>query len=192
MLELSVSVRFSTESDDSTRRWWAFDFWLEYRITIGRELKLALTMTNAGQSELRFEEALHTYFRVGDVEKADVRGLDGLAYLDNRDGNRRKMQAGDLRLTGQTDNAYLDASGEMEIVDPVMRRKVRTRKRGSNSTIVWNPWRDGTASLADLADDEWRRMLCVESGNIMDAAVRLSPKESHTMTAELGSTEWDG
>jgi len=182
----SVSVRLSTGSDDSSRQWWPFSFRLEYGITVGRELKLELTMTNTGQSELRFEEALHTYFGVGSVEAAEVRRLDGVAYLDNRDGNRRKVQAGDLRLAAQTDNAYVDACGEIVIFDPVMRRILRTRKRGSHSTIVWNPWRDGAASLTDLAEAEWRQMLCVEGGNIMDSAVRLSPKEAHSMIIELG------
>ena len=184
----SVSVQLSTESDDSTRRWWPFDFRLEYRITIGRELKLELTMTNTGSSELRFEEALHTYFSVGQVEQVEVRGLDGVAYLDNRDGNRRRVQTGDLRLIAQTDNAYLDAIGDVVIFDPARRRLLRTRKENSTSTIVWNPWRDGAASLADLDDDEWRRMLCVEGGNIVNSAVRLRPSETHRMIVELSAS----
>src|SRR5215831_4925161 len=67
----SVSVRLSTESDESTRRWWPFDFRLEYQIMVGRELKLELTMRNTGQSQLRFEEALHTYFSVGNAEETE-------------------------------------------------------------------------------------------------------------------------
>ncbi len=111
----SVCAHFSTQSDDATRRLWPFSFRLEYRITIGRDLKLELTMKNTGDSALRFEEALHTYFNVGDVERVGVGGLDGVTYLDNRDGNRRKTQSGDLRFSAQTDNAYVNASGRMEI-----------------------------------------------------------------------------
>src|SRR5579863_7958020 len=55
-------VYLSTESDDVTRKWWPFDFRLEYRITVGAILKLELTMKNTGLSALRFEEALHAYF----------------------------------------------------------------------------------------------------------------------------------
>lgn len=187
--EDSIGVKFSTESDESTRRWWPFDFRLQYQVTVGSELNLDLTMTNTGGSELRFEEALHTYFRVGDVERAEVRGLDGVAYLDNRDGNRKKTQAGDLRLSAQTDNAYLDATGEAVIFDPVLRRRLKTKKQNSNSTIAWNPWREGAASLADLGNDEWRRMLCVEGGNILDSAVTLMPNESHWMLVKVSSAE---
>lgn len=36
----SVCVSLSTVSDESTRRWWPFDFRLEYRITVGTSLRL--------------------------------------------------------------------------------------------------------------------------------------------------------
>lgn len=183
----SVSVDFSTGSDDATRRWWPFDFRLEYRITIARDLKLELTMKNTGQSALRFEEALHTYFKVGDIEHVSVTGLDGTTYLDNRDGNRGKMQSGDLRFSSQTDNAYVNASGPVEIADTVLGRRLKTKKWSSNSTIVWNPWRDGAASMMDLRQDEWCGMLCVEGGNILDSAVMLQPQQTHTMTIGISA-----
>ena len=186
--EESVSVRLSTESDDGTRRWWPYDFRLEYGISIGRVLKLELTMRNTGRAALQFEEALHTYFHVGDVEQAIARGLGDLAYLDNRDGNRKKLQSGDLRIAGQTDNAYLQATGAVEVVDPVLRRKLKTEKQNSSSAIVWNPWREGALSMTDLGDDEWRRMLCVEGGNIMDSAVTLEAGGTQSMTVTIRVT----
>ena len=184
----SICAHLSIASDEATRAWWPFDFRLEYRITVGKQLKLELTMKNVGPAPLRFDEALHTYFNVGDAERVRVRGLDGVSYFDNRDGNRRKTQLGELHLSGQTDNAYVNASGPVEIVDAVLRRRLKTEKWNSNSTIAWNPWHDGAASMADLGDDEWRRMLCVEGGNILDAAVALQPGEAHTMTIEISVT----
>src|SRR5207248_1763369 len=107
-------------------------------------------------------EALHTYFKVGDVERVRVRGLDHLVFLDNRDGNRPTSQCGDLALLAQTDNAYENSNGLVEIIDPLLGRNLQTEKENSNSTIVWNPWSDGASSMADLGQDEWRGMLCVE------------------------------
>jgi glucose-6-phosphate 1-epimerase len=183
--EDSVRVCLSTESDDSTRRWWPFDFRLEYRITVGAKLRLELVMKNSGQSALRFEEALHTYFKVGDVEQVRVHGLDGAIFLDNREGNREKIQRGDVVLLRQTDNAYADANGLAEIIDPVLGRTLKTEKLGSNSTIVWNPWSDGASSMADLSEHEWRQMLCVEGGNILTSAVSLDPGQSHSMAIAI-------
>jgi glucose-6-phosphate 1-epimerase len=181
----SVCVRLSTASDESTRRWWPFDFRLEYRITVGTSLRLELVIQNSGETALRFEEALHTYFRVGDVERVRVRGLGGVAYLDNRDGNREKTQPGDLVLLRQTDNAYKDAIGPVEIIDPSLGRILKTEKQGSASTIVWNPWSDGAFSMADLGDREWRGMLCAEGANILKSAVNLGPGQSHAMTISI-------
>jgi glucose-6-phosphate 1-epimerase len=181
----SICACLLTGSDEATRRWWPFDFLLEYRITVGERLKLELRIKNTGQSMLRFEEALHTYFNVGDVEQVKVEGLNGAASLDNRDGNRRKTQTGDLRLLAQTDDAFVGSSGPVEIVDEMHGRRLKTEKGNSNTTIVWNPWRDGASAMTDFGPEEWRRMLCVEGGNILDSAVALGPDEAHTMTIEI-------
>ena len=181
----SVIVVCSTESDDSTRRWWPHEFHLEHRITISKTLRLELTATNAGSTSLRFEEALHTYFRVGNAQTVRVRGLDQVAYLDNTDGNREKVQHGDVVFAATTDNAYLNTSSAVELIDPAFRRTIRTDKEHSATTVVWNPWQQGAASLSDLGDDEWQQMACVEASNILSAAVSLAPGQQHTMRATL-------
>lgn len=188
----SVSVHFSTGSDDGSRKWWPFEFRLEYSITVGKRLELELTMKNTGDRELKFEEALHTYFKVGDARRARVSGLEGVTFLDNRDGNQEKMQREEFVLSRQTDNAYRITSGPVEIVDEVLGRRLRTVKVNSASTIVWNPWNDGAAAMADFEANEWTMMLCVEGGNIMDSAVTLMPGETHTMAIMIEATGGKG
>jgi glucose-6-phosphate 1-epimerase len=181
----SVIVVCSTQSDDSTRRWWPHEFNLMHRIVIGRTLRLELTATNTGSAPLRFEEALHTYFRVGNAQTVRVRGLDQVAYLDNTDDNREKVQHGDVVFAAPIDNAYIDTSSAVELIDPAERRIIRTEKQNSATTVVWNPWCRGAASLPDLGDNEWQQMACVEASNILSAAVSLAPGQHHTMRATL-------
>jgi glucose-6-phosphate 1-epimerase len=181
----SVTVVCVTGSDEATRGWWPHDFRLIHHINIGRTLRMELTATNTGSTEFRFEEALHTYFRVGDVERVEVRGLNGTTYLDNMDGNREKLQTGELTLSGPIDNAYLNATGPAAIFDPVLGRTFVTEKETSSTTVVWNPWRDGAAKLTDLGDEEWHAMVCVEGANILGAAISLAPGQSHTMRVTL-------
>jgi glucose-6-phosphate 1-epimerase len=128
---------------------------------------------------------LHTYLRVGDARNVRVRGLDRVTYLDNTDGNREKIQSGDVVFDGATDNAYLDAHGAAELVDPDLHRTLKTDKENSATTVVWNPWQQGAAALSDLGDDEWRTMACVEASNILGSAVRLAPGQQHTLRATL-------
>jgi glucose-6-phosphate 1-epimerase len=186
-----VVVICSTESDAATERWWPYAFRVEHVISIGRSLELSLIVRNTGQTPFRFEEALHTYFRVSGVESVRVRGLDQAAYLDNVDGNRRKTQAGDVVCTGKTDNAYIDVGGAAELVDAGWDRILRTEKENSATTVVWNPWEDGAASLSDLGTDEWRRFACVEASNILGAAIVLGPGAEHRIVATIRCAQSD-
>jgi glucose-6-phosphate 1-epimerase len=182
----TVAVVCATRSDENSRRWWPHEFRLAHRITVGKVLGMELAVTNTGSKAFRFEEALHTYFRVGDVEQVEVRGLEGVSFLDNVDENRKKLQANGLRLTGPTDNAYIDSRSAVDFSDAALGRTVRTAKENSSTTIVWNPWQQGAAKLADLGDEEWRQMICVEASNILGSAISLDPGEEHTMRAEIG------
>jgi glucose-6-phosphate 1-epimerase len=188
----SVVVTLATGSDEASRQWWPYEVRVVHRITVGSELKLELIVTNTGAVPLQFEEALHTYYRVGDVEKIRVAGLDGAHYLDNMDGNREKLQSGDVAMTGPTDNAYLNTRNALELIDPVLRRRIRIEKKNSLSTVVWNPWQSGAEKLADLGDDEWREMACVEASNILSCAVTLAAGEEHSLAVTMAVSNDQG
>jgi len=130
----SATVSLSTTSDEATRAWWPHDFHLLHRLTIGAELTQELVVSNTGTAPLRFEEALHTYYRVAAAESLRITGLDGADYLDNTDANREKRQEGDIVFTGQTDRAYLDTTHAVEISDPGMRRRLRRER------TPWRTW----------------------------------------------------
>ena len=181
----AVTVTLSTGSDESTRAAWAYEFRLVHRVTVGAELVQELVMSNTGAVALRFEEALHTYFRVGDAASVRIRGLEGVRYLDNTANNAEKQQLGEIVFTGPTDRAYQETTHAVEILDPVLRRSIRLVKESSRTTVVWNPWIEGAHSLADLGDDEWRSMACVEGSNIRAFAVELAAGQQHTMKTTL-------
>ncbi len=181
----AVTVAMSTGSDVESKKLWPAEFRLIYRATFGTELTLELEMTNTGSAPLKFEEALHTYFRVGDVSQARVRGLDGIHYLDKTDGNREKTQQGDVTIVKETDNVYLDTPHTAELEDPVLRRRIRVSKQNSLATVVWNPWIEKTKAMSDLGDDEWKQMLCIETCNVAKHAVPLAPGETHRMKAVI-------
>ncbi|HEX4284090.1 MAG TPA: D-hexose-6-phosphate mutarotase [Terracidiphilus sp.] len=187
----SVVVLCSTESDESTQRWWPHSFRLLHRVTIGSTLRLQLMVKNTGRTPLLFEEALHTYFRVSQPDKVRVRGLDQVKYLDNVDGNRTRIQSGDLMFAGKTDNAYVDVENAVELIDAGWHRSLRTEKANSSTTVVWNPWEDGAAAISDLGDEEFRDFACVEASNILDSVVSLGPGQEHRMQALISIVATD-
>lgn len=173
------------ESDAATQALWPHTFCAAYRITVGKTLRLELTVINNGTAPLRFEEALHTYFSVGQIAQVRIQGLDQTSYLDKNDQFRAKRQVGDLYFEGPVDHVYLHTGEPVDIIDPGLRRRVRTEKQHSTNTVTWNPWQEGAAALRDFGDDEWRHMVCVEGSNVMDAAIVLGPGEEHSLRVTL-------
>jgi len=184
-LEDGVRVSMFTESDENTKRWWPGDFHLAHRVTFGSRLQLELVVTNTGKSAFRFEEALHAYFRVENILKARVAGLDAVQFMDKTDSNKKKMQAGEIAIISETDRVYLNTAGAIELADPALRRRTRVTKENSRTTVVWNPWVQKAHSLSDFADDEWIQMVCIETSNVGDFAVELEAGQQHTMKATV-------
>jgi glucose-6-phosphate 1-epimerase len=180
-----VTVTMSTSSDDATKKWWPHEFRAELRVTFGRDLQLEFVVANAGTSTSRYEEALHTYYRVGDIASARVQGLDGASYLDNTDGNREKRQAGEVRVGQATDSAYMNSETALQVMDPVLERRIHLRKENSRTTVIWNPWQAAAEKMADMGADEWKKMLCVEGANILGNAIQLNAGEQHTTTVTM-------
>ncbi|HLJ93178.1 MAG TPA: D-hexose-6-phosphate mutarotase [Gemmataceae bacterium] len=186
----AVEVSLSTESGDSTKKWWPFDFRLVYHATFGSELSLELVLTNTGTKALRFEEALHTYLKVGDIEKVRLQGLDTVHYLDKTDSNREKIQDGALVIGSETDRVYLNTQQAVEADDESLHRRVRVAKENSLTTVVWNPWVQKARAMSDLEDAEWKQMVCVETCNVSPFAINVAPGQQHRMRAIIQVTDW--
>jgi len=180
-----VTICMSTGSDAGTKRWWPFDFRLSYRATFGPELRMELELQNTGTSVLRFAEALHSYLKVSDVRSVSLHGLDGVKYVDKTDAGKEQLQNGDVLIAGETDRVYLDTLGEVALVDTVAHRRLQVAKENSLTTVVWNPWEEKAAAMADLGDDEWKQMICVETSNVLGYAVEVAPGQQHRMTSVL-------
>ena len=113
-----------------------------------------------------------------------MHGLEGCSYLDKADGAREKVQAGAVTVGAEVDRIYTGVERDLEIHDAAWQRVIRIHATGSRSAVVWNPWRDLAAGMADLGDTEYRRMLCVETANAGPDVVTLAPGAEHTLAAE--------
>ena len=183
-------------------------FKLGYRVSIGRKLTLEFGVQNdsgnggargggpaaatakadqaAEGAPLVFEEALHTYFEVADVRQVEIDGLGGATYIDKVDGFKRKVQAPDpFKFEGRTDRPYLNTTATCVLHDPVGARKITVAKSGSNSTVVWNPWKEFTANMVDMEPDAWLHMTTIETANVADNTVTLRAGETHAMRADI-------
>lgn len=179
-----VTLVLRLEADAASRRAWPHDFVARYRVTMGETLELAFEVENRSASPFAYEEALHTYLTVGDVRKATIGGLAGTTFIDKVDGLKRKREgAAPIQLGGETDRVYLDTTATCVVDDPVLGRRLVVDKQGSASTVVWNPWNEKAKGMADFGDDEWPRMVCIETANAADNAVTLPPGAKHETSA---------
>jgi len=184
----SVSLRFRLP--DCPRASSLGPFCADYVVTIKDCLTLQLIVTNLSKDEvLNFENCLHTYFEVGDCTAVAIRGLKGVSYIDRVDNFARKTETGEaIRIASEVDRTFVEARGPVEILDARFGRKILVHKEGSASTVVWNPWIAKSTRMPDFGDREYERMVCVESGNVADNAIKLPPGQTATLTVRL-STE---
>jgi glucose-6-phosphate 1-epimerase len=182
----SVQITLKLAADETTKLFWPVEFVARHVITIGQALTMNLQVQNCSPDPIKFEEALHTYFTVGDVSKISIEGLGGKKYIDKVDNASTKTQTDPLvRFTGETDRVYADDSSKCTIHDPTMNRRIDVSKRGSRSTVVWNPWINKAKAMQDFGDNEWPGMVCVETANVAETTVELNSGELHEMIAEV-------
>jgi glucose-6-phosphate 1-epimerase len=164
-------------------------FVAEYEVQVGATLELALKVTNVDKTRsLDIETCLHTYFAVSDIGRTEVCGLHGVNYLDALNGYREETEShAAITFTGEVDRVYFNSPQTVEIIDHGWKRVIVVEKRESLSTVVWNPWIAKARRLTDFADDEYQRMVCVESGNVKQNQLQLAPGASATLGVTLDS-----
>jgi glucose-6-phosphate 1-epimerase len=178
-----VTMEIANSKD--ARQWWPHDFRLQCRARFGEELRIDLIVTNEGESAFSFEEALHAYFKVGDVQQVQLQGLDAISYLDKTDHRAQKTQYGELRLTRETDSIFLNTQGDIELDDPSLPRVLKIQKENSLTTVVWNPWAEKSAGMADLGAGEWKNFVCAEASNVLPCSAQIDPGKTHRMSLIL-------
>ena len=161
---------------------------VEYCITFSDTLRAELHVANHSARAFDFENCLHTYFAVGDINALQVVGLHGVNYLDSLDVHQRKTETPKtIRFAGEVDRTYVNTPHAVEIHDAVWRRVIRVEKTGSASTVVWNPWIAKATAMPDFGNEEYQRMVCVESGNLADNQITLAPGETAALNVKLTS-----
>ena len=162
-------------------------FQVEYLVTVAESLTLELGVGNTGTRDAAFETCLHTYFQISGIDAISITGLAGTRYQDKVAGTTETETAAAIRISSEVDRVYFDTTTTTEIEDPGFGRKIRIAKSGSNSTVVWNPWIDKSKWMPDFGDDEYRQMVCVESGNVTQNHPPLPPRGHAVMKVEISS-----
>lgn len=145
-------------------------------ITVGEVLTLELTTTNIGANALAFGAALHSYFDIEDIGLTELRGLNG-EFLDKTESYASKVTPEVYLFQKETDNVHLSPVTHTVIHTPKF--DVDVESMGHDSIVVWNPWIEKSTAMADMKDDSYRSMLCVEAA--ITQGKTLAAGEQHSL-----------
>jgi glucose-6-phosphate 1-epimerase len=181
----AVFARLETTDTAASRALWPHAFRATMRVTLDDALTSALTIDNTGDSAFSFQSALHTYYRVGDLRRATIEGLDGAAYLDRTaNAAERTQPAAPLRIEGETDRIYVRRPGQLHIRDAARGRTVLIDRMGFPDAVVWNPGELKGRTNTGLAEGEYLQYVAVEAAAIVDR-ISLEPGRGWTGTQRI-------
>ena len=176
-------VKLGVSSSAETQEIWPHSFELAIEIVVGTQLSVSLITHNTGSEAFSITQAFHTYFAIGDVNQVQVLGLEDASYLDKVDGGTQKTQAGAVTISAETDRIYTGVKPELVIDDAALGRRIRITTTGSHTAIVWNPWAEISAKMADLAEQDYQRFICVETANAADETIQVAPGSDYQLQA---------
>ncbi|KAK7116293.1 uncharacterized protein [Littorina saxatilis] len=168
----NIIAAFQLEDDDETRQMWNHKFKVVYTLMLlDTSLVCNFVVHNTGSSSFDFTCLLHTYFRVADINSTSVLGLKGLKYVDKIRESKEFTEERDVVSVGEkTDRVYKD-SPKTVVIQTAANPSIEVSTLSFPDTVVWNPWEEGAKSMADMDDDGWRHMLCVEAGKVSSSVI---------------------
>ena len=171
----ATRITLGVADDADTRALWPYHFNLLVEITVGATLGVELITRNAGDQPFHITQGLHTYFNVGDATRLRVLGLEGCTYIDKAAGANDAIvtQDGPVTVAAEVNRIYESVPPALSIEDPVLGRRIRIQSRHSATCVVWNPWVDTARAMADLDDEDYRIMLCVETVNTASEVIEV-------------------
>ncbi|MDY6804310.1 MAG: D-hexose-6-phosphate mutarotase [Cyanobacteriota bacterium] len=189
--EGEVKVKLGLAETAETREIWPQAFEVAMEISVGDSLTVELITRNTGVREaLRMQhrafsitQALHTYFNVGDIDRVKVLGLEEIEYVDKTDNGAKKTQKGAVTISSEVDRIYTNVPNELVIEDAALGRRILISSTGSKTAVVWNPWVEISAKMADLEDEDYKRLVCVETANAAEDVVEVPASSEYRLVA---------
>ena len=173
-------LRFELNHNQELLTQWPYKFKAVFDALIeDNALTMSLKVKNLNNKSINFTAALHTYFKVNSIKKSAVEGLQTCEFWDNGTAfeQRQNQQQNTLTFNQMIDRVYFNTANTnkpLSLIDGDSTRHIESQ--GFADTVIWNPWQEGATAFADMADDEYQQMLCIESANVQ-APIHLEPGE---------------
>lgn len=155
-----VVLHWKLCDNQQTRAIWDYSFELNLQMRLGLTCELSLQIT----APVETTGALHTYLYTDDVANAVISGL-GNCYLDALDAHKLvQNNTNKLEINQTVDRIYLDSKVQNNLVDGW--RNLCITHHSYSDVVVWNPWDAGAVTIPDMLDEDYRKMICIETARI--------------------------
>ncbi|MBV2129734.1 D-hexose-6-phosphate mutarotase [Arsukibacterium indicum] len=170
----SVSVTLSITVTDIPPALWPADSAVISATgnTISKPMKLLLNLL-LSDSELTIQlkcdtslyqqAALHSYFRVSDLQQARVKGLSE-HYFDKVANVMQISASNETGFNGETDRIYYNTSSQLQLID--QQKQLTVIQNGHDASVIWNPGQQKSRDLPDMADCGFTEFVCAETARL--------------------------
>ncbi|MDO9542234.1 MAG: D-hexose-6-phosphate mutarotase [Kiritimatiellia bacterium] len=174
-----IEAKLELKENQQTLKLWPHKFRLEIGFQLkAAELEVSFSVQNTGRLEFEFQNGLHTYFSVADISRISVQGLVGARFFDFLGPGTEETEMRErILFDRETDRVYPSAPKTAVLEDKGNRRKIAIYKNGMKDIVLWNPWVEKSKRMEDFGDEEYKNMVCVETGNLREM-IRLAPGAS--------------
>ena len=158
----------------------------EVEFTFAEKCTVKLRSKNLSSLPQTLTAALHSYFNVGDISVAAIKGIQG-KYIDKLQGNLLCDSPSQYHIQEEVDRIHLtDENNPMETLRLSFKeatsssiQEMELTQQGHDSVIVWNPWIEKSAKMADMQPEAYKNMLCIETA--ITSPYCLLPGDTHVL-----------
>jgi len=130
--KLALDVEAGSRSD------WPHAAHAEVTVRLGRSLVVELLTINTGAQAFALTQTLHSYFRVGDIGEATIKGLEGRPFIDQLRNGAQRRDGEAIQIAAEIDRIYQDTPDAAVIFDTILKRRITVAKQGSRSgSATW-------------------------------------------------------
>jgi len=180
----STEVTLGLMQSEQSLALWPHHFELVQKITLSDNLMIEVSTFNRGEQPFAFSQSIHPYFKVRDINRVTIEGLDGIDYTDAV-ASTTGVQKGPFKISSATYNSFNAPDHAIAIRDEALRRDILLKYSNMQHLVVWNPWREGAAKIEDFGDNEYTGMITVAPVTPADHAVTLKPGEKFIASAAV-------
>lgn len=176
-----VELELQLTSNSQTLLIWPYEFELTLKATLTDQLKLTLETKNKSDKPLVYRGALHTYLNISTPEAINISGLNTELTNSLKDGS---IENGDTTLVidKAIDAIYKKSPGNIELADKQLDRSITINNEGNDSEVLWSPWIKGAEAFADMPDDGYQTMFCIESAITAKHGQQIEAGQTHHLT----------